>query len=125
MRLFGERLLGQLRQMGDAGVCDQSELRQMRAQRIGRHGALAQEQGPGAVVMRMACCSTALTGTNRIVGRRTASQIASASSASLLPRLGREPINGLGLANAGRPVSVGERTLAFHHSALVTSPVRL
>src|SRR5437764_6145494 len=34
-----------------------------------------------------ACCSAVLIGTNRIVGRRTASQIASASAASVLLRL--------------------------------------
>jgi len=35
-----------------------------------------------------ACCSGDFTGTNRIVGRATASQIASVSLASVLPRLG-------------------------------------
>ena len=35
----------------------------------------------------MLCCSGVFTGTNRIVGRATASQIASASAASFLPRL--------------------------------------
>ncbi len=34
-----------------------------------------------------ACCSTVLTGTNRMVGRLIASQIAAASIASFLPRL--------------------------------------
>ena len=33
-----------------------------------------------------ACCSTLFTATNRIVGRVTASQIASASAASVFPR---------------------------------------
>src|SRR5215218_9634947 len=37
--------------------------------------------------MRAACCSAVFTGTNRIVGRLIASQIASASAASFLPRL--------------------------------------
>ena len=38
-------------------------------------------------IERAACCSRDLIGTNRIVGRVTASQIASASAASVLPRL--------------------------------------
>src|SRR5260221_5023827 len=39
------------------------------------------------VTSAVACCSAVLTGTNRIVGRPTASQIASASAASCLLRL--------------------------------------
>src|SRR6266478_2426817 len=38
-------------------------------------------------IVSAACCSAVLTGTNRIVGRLIASQIASASIASFLPRL--------------------------------------
>jgi len=37
--------------------------------------------------IRIDCCSALLTGTNRIVGLVTASQIASASTSSFLPRL--------------------------------------
>ena len=47
--IVGKRLLGQLREVGDAGVRDGSQLRQMRAQSIGEHGALAHKQGPGAM----------------------------------------------------------------------------
>jgi len=35
--------------------------------------------------VKMACCSTLLIGTNRMLGRETASQIASASLPSFLP----------------------------------------
>ena len=39
------------------------------------------------ISMRAACCSSDLTGTNRMPGRVTASHRASASAASFLPRL--------------------------------------
>jgi len=42
-------LLSQLRQIGNSGIGDETELRQMRSQSIGQHGALANEQRPGAM----------------------------------------------------------------------------
>ena len=38
-----------LGQMGDAGISNEAELRQMRAQGIGEHGTLAHEQRPGTM----------------------------------------------------------------------------
>ena len=42
-------MLRQLCQIGDSGIGDETELRQMRSQSIGEHGALANEQRPGAM----------------------------------------------------------------------------
>jgi hypothetical protein len=36
-----------VRQIGDAGIGDETEFRQMRSQRIGEHGALTNEQATG------------------------------------------------------------------------------
>ena len=47
--LARQRLLRQLRQIGDTGIGDKTELCQMRPQRIGDHRALANEQRSGAV----------------------------------------------------------------------------
>lgn len=85
--LVGKRLLGEPRKMGDTGVGDEAQLRQMPAHGIGQHGVLAHEQGSGAMSHEHTLLLHHLPGTNRIVGRWTASQIASASSASLLLRL--------------------------------------
>jgi hypothetical protein len=40
-------LLSQLRQIGNPWIGDETELRQMRSQSIGQHGALANKQRPG------------------------------------------------------------------------------
>src|ERR1700730_3127102 len=50
--------------------------------------------------MRTACWSALLTGTNRMFGRVTASQIASASVASFFPRLSRVEDGRGGLGHA-------------------------
>ena len=67
--IVGKRLLGQLREVGDAGFatdpssarCARKALASMVRWRTSRDRA--------RWVMRMACCSTVLIGTNRIVGR--------------------------------------------------------
>jgi hypothetical protein len=62
------------------------ELGQMRAQGIDQLGTLAHQQIAGAMLHQLALLGR-LDRTKRIVGRRTASQIASASAASFLLRL--------------------------------------
>src|ERR1700749_5047910 len=47
--LVRKRLLSQLCQIGNPGIGDETELRQMRSQSICQHGALANEQRPSAV----------------------------------------------------------------------------
>ena len=47
--LVRQRLLSQLRQIGNPGIGDETELRQMGSQSIGEHGALANERRPGAM----------------------------------------------------------------------------
>jgi len=59
------------------------ELSQVRAQRGRQHRALTHEQLAHAVNMSIACWSADFTATKRIVGRVTASAIASASAASV------------------------------------------
>jgi hypothetical protein len=66
---------------------DNTKLRKMRADRIGKLGALPVEHQPHPVKHHHALLLGGdLTGTKRIVGRVTASQIASASPASFFPR---------------------------------------
>ena len=55
--------------------------------RLMRGGALLDEALACAVHHSRDCCSWLLTGTKRMFGRCTASQIAAASAASFLPRL--------------------------------------
>src|SRR5271168_2896015 len=64
-----------------------AELRRMAAHRVDQHGALLDQQVARPSIVSAACCSAVLIGTNRMVGRLIASQIASASIASFLPRL--------------------------------------
>ena len=67
---------------------DDAELGEVAAQRVHASRALPHQQVARTFSSTAAaCCSSVLTGTKRIVGRVTASQIASASAASVLPRL--------------------------------------
>ena len=63
-----------------ADACDNTEFGQMGPERIDQRGALADEQVAGPCSIRTDCCSGVLISTNRMVGRVTASQIASASA---------------------------------------------
>ena len=65
----------------------EAELGQAAAHRVDQLGGVAGPGEPWSRSMVAACCSAVLTGTKRMVGRTTASPIASASAASfLLPR---------------------------------------
>jgi hypothetical protein len=66
---------------------DDPELSQVRPYRIREHRALPHEQLARSWSINIAWLSADLTGTNRMVGRVTASAIASASAASVLLRL--------------------------------------
>src|SRR4051794_35101349 len=57
------------------------------ADSIAQLGAIADQPVTDADQHKAACCSAVFTGTKRIVGRLIASQSASASAASFLPRL--------------------------------------
>ncbi len=70
-----------------ADPSDDAELGQVGADRVDQRGPLPDEQLARSVQHQTDCWSTVLTGTKRIVGRVTASQIASASAASFLLRL--------------------------------------
>ena len=59
----------------------------MAPQRVGGLDTLTEQHITGLSTIPAACCSTDLIGTKRMVGRDTASQIASASAASVLLRL--------------------------------------
>lgn len=61
-----------------------AELRHMAADRVGDLDALPDQDRPGPV--QTLCCSGDFTGTKRIVGRVTASQIAAASAMSFFWR---------------------------------------
>jgi hypothetical protein len=80
------RRLEQPIEIVDALRHDDPELGQMRADRVHGLGLLPDEEVPALWSRSAACRSADFTGTNRIVGRVTASQIASASAASVFPR---------------------------------------
>ena len=67
--------------------CDNAKLSKMRADRIDHSGLLADEEMRVRCSIRQPCCSDVLVSTNRMLGRPTASQIASASVASFFRRL--------------------------------------
>jgi hypothetical protein len=66
---------------------DDAELGHMRTQRVDQHRALPDQQWPSAMQHQHGLLLGVFTGTKRIDGRVTASQIASASAASFLLRL--------------------------------------
>ena len=66
---------------------DETEFGEMTAQGIHRHRPLAHQQSPRPVEHQNGLLFRALNRNEAIVGRVTASQIASASAASFLPRL--------------------------------------
>lgn len=67
-------------------ACHDPVFRQMTTKRVDQHGTLPDHGSATLVNISTACCSTDFTATKRIVGRVTASQIASASAASVFPR---------------------------------------
>jgi len=73
--------------MGHPAGRDEARFTHMPAQGIDRPGSSPTSSVRTRNTIIAACCSADLTGTTRIVGRVTASQIASASAASVLPRL--------------------------------------
>ena len=78
------------KQFRDPGVAlrrNDAELGQVRSEGVDALGALTDQQIAVRCCINWPCCSADLTCTKRIVGRRTASQIASASAASFLLRL--------------------------------------
>ena len=66
---------------------DDAKLGKMGADRVDYRSLLANEEMGVRWSIRQLCCSGVLVSTNRIVGRLTASQIASASEASFFCRL--------------------------------------
>ena len=66
---------------------DQAELRREAADPVGQPGLVAHQPSRRLASISAACRSALLTGTNCMVGRLIASQPASASRASFLPRL--------------------------------------
>ena len=67
--------------------CDDAKFGKMRADRIDYGGLLADKKMARAMEHRQLCCSGVLVATNRMFGRVTASQMASASVASFFCRL--------------------------------------
>ena len=65
---------------------DDAELRHVSSQGVDQHGALPNQQVAGPMQHQHGLLSASFTGTKRIDGRVTASQIASASAASFLLR---------------------------------------
>ena len=63
-----------------------AELTEKTPDHVQHLGLLADDKLRTRCIVSNACCSFSFTRTNRIVGRVTASQIASASTASVLPR---------------------------------------
>ena len=70
----------------DALGYDVAILGQMSAQSVDALRALMHQQVPRRNTTALACCASLLTGTNRMLGRVAASQIASASAASFFCR---------------------------------------
>src|SRR5215471_10655608 len=66
---------------------DNPELGKIGTDRVDDGGLLADEEVARRCSIRQLCCSTVLVGTNRMLGRLTASQIASASVLSFFCRL--------------------------------------
>src|SRR5271166_5161858 len=65
----------------------QAELARIATDRVAQLRALRISRSRTPTSIKAACCSAVFTGTKRIVGRLIASQSASASAASFLPRL--------------------------------------
>ena len=66
---------------------DKTELSHVPTQCVDQHGPLADSRSRARCMSSADCCSIVFTGTKRIDGRLTASQIAAASAASFLLRL--------------------------------------
>src|SRR5207248_4854061 len=81
------RIIDQFDQLSSTGQAlrgDDTEFATVPPQRIDQHRALPNQQFAVRCSRRTDCCSTLLSAVNRIVGRVSASQMASASVASFL-----------------------------------------
>src|ERR1700733_10726116 len=87
-KVRGGGSLDEFLDVADPFCGDDTELRQMTPQSVHAHRALLDQQFAGLVrAISVACWSSLLTMTKRMLAGDIASQIAAASAASFLPRL--------------------------------------